>query len=63
MKKLLLALSAAAAAFASDSLCATVTLDVSANTSPENAAILDGSDVILKTNRLNSEMTSWVDYI
>ncbi len=62
MKKLLLALSAAAAAFASDSLCATVTLDVSANTSPENAAILDGSDVILKTNRLNSEMTSWVDY-
>lgn len=61
MKKLLLALSAAAA-FASDSLCATVTLDVSANTSPENAAILDGSDVILKTNRLNSEMTSWVDY-
>ena len=62
MKKLLLALSAAAAAFASDGLCATVTLDVSANTSPENAAILDGSDVILKTNRLNSEMTSWVDY-
>lgn len=62
MKKLLLALSAAAAAFASDSLCATVTLYVSANTSPENAAILDGSDVILKTNRLNSEMTSWVDY-
>lgn len=62
MKKLLLALSAAAVAFASDSLCATVTLDVSANTSPENAAILDGSDVILKTNRLNSEMTSWVDY-
>ena len=61
MKKLLLALSAAAA-FASDGLCATVTLDVSANTSPENAAILDGSDVILKTNRLNSEMTSWVDY-
>ena len=62
MKKLLLALSAAAAAFASDGLCATVTLDVSANTSPENAAILDGSDVILKTNRLNSEMTSWADY-
>ena len=62
MKKLLLALSAAAAAFASDGLCATVTLDVSANTSPENAAILDGSDVVLKTNRLNSEMTSWADY-
>ena len=62
MKKLLLALSAAAAAFASDGLCATVTLNVSANTSPENAAILDGSDVILKTNRLDSEMTSWADY-
>ena len=62
MKKLLLALSAAAAAFASDGLCATVTLNVSANTSPENAATLDGSDVILKTNRLDSEMTSWADY-
>ena len=62
MKKLLLALSAAAAAFASDGLCATVTLNVSANTSPENAATLDGSDVILKTDRLNSEMTSWADY-
>ena len=62
MKKLLLALSAAAAAFASDGLCATVTLNVSANTSPENAETLDGSDVILKTERLNSEMTSWADY-
>ncbi|WYJ08215.1 hypothetical protein P3B99_003630 [Opitutia bacterium KCR 482] len=61
MKKLLLALSAAAAAFASDSLCAK-DLFVTTNTSPENAAILDGSDVILKTNRLDSEMTSWADY-
>ncbi len=60
MKKLLLALSAAAA-FASDSLCAK-DLFVTTNTSPENAAILDGSDVVLKTNRLDSEMTSWADY-
>ena len=60
MKKLLLALSAAAA-FASDGLCAK-DLFVTTNTSPENAATLDGSDVILKTNRLNSEMTSWADY-
>ena len=61
MKKLLLALSAAAAAFASDGLCAK-DLFVTTNTSPENAATLDGSDVILKTSRLNSEMTSWADY-
>lgn len=61
MKKMLFALSAAAAAFASDSLCAK-DLFVTTNTSPENAAILDGSDVILKTNRLDSEMTSWADY-
>ena len=60
MKKLLLALSAAAA-FASDGLCAT--LNVSANTSPENAASLDGySDVVLQTSRPSSQMTSWVDY-
>lgn len=62
MKKMLFVLSAAAAAFASDGLCATVTLNVSAKTSPENAATLDGSDVILITERLNSEMTSWADY-
>ena len=61
MKKMLFALSAAAAAFASDGLCAK-DLFVTTNTSPENAAILDGSDVILKTNRLDSEMTSWADY-
>ena len=61
MKKMLFVLSAAAAAFASDSLCAK-DLFVTTNTSPENAAILDGSDVILKTNRLDSEMTSWADY-
>ena len=61
MKKMLFVLSAAAAAFASDGLCAK-DLFVTTNTSPENAATLDGSDVILKTNRLNSEMTSWADY-
>ena len=62
MKKLILALSAAAAAFASDGLCAK-DLYVSANTSPENAASIDGyTDVLLKTDRSNSEMTSWADY-
>ena len=61
MKKMLFVLSAAAAAFASDGLCAK-DLFVTTNTSPENAATLDGSDVILKTNRLDSEMTSWADY-
>ena len=60
MKKMLFALSAAAAAFASDGLCAD--LYVTTNTSPENAATLDGSDVVLKTNRSDDEMTSWADY-
>ena len=61
MKKLLFALSAAAVAFASDGLCAEV--NVTTNTSPDNAASIDGNtQVVLKTGRLDADMSSWADY-
>lgn len=61
MKKLLFALSAAAVAFASDALCGE--LYVTANTSPDNAASVDGNTgVVLKTNRPDADMPSWADY-
>ena len=56
MKKLLFALSAAAA-FAPDALCGTI--NVSANTSPDTAASVDGNtQVVLNTSRTAAEITS-----